>query len=407
MLDIKKILNNFDFFLDNLKKRESYDLSNVNEIKIFDKKRKELISELELLQRKRNEIAKQNSVNKEQIIEEAKNIKISIQKLEENLRKIEDDLQNLMLQFPNTLQDSVPYIENKLENVIISKFLEPTKFSFNPLDHVEIGKKYGFDFDRAVKMSGTRFCISHGMIRKLERALERFMLSVCLEFGYEEYLFPLLLTKESATRAGQLPKFEEDIFKTTDGKYLISTSEMSAANLYADEFIEKEKFPIRICSFSPCFRSEAGSAGKDTKGIIRQHQFYKMETFCIVEPEKSNEEHERMVQCSEEVLKRLKLPYQKILLCAQDTGFCASKTYDLEVWIPSQNCYREIASCSNTTDFQSRRSNIKFKDGDKKLYPHMLNASCLPIGRTVVAIIENCQKEDGSFEIPEILKDYI
>ncbi len=413
MLDIKWIIKNQEIYFNNLKKRESYDLSFFEDLISLDLKRRELIQQIEILNNRKNEIAKilsskEKVLNFEEFKLEAKEIRPKTQNLEQELLEIERNLNDILLKLPNILDDTVPFIENKLENIEVYKFLEPKKFNFEIKDHLTIGENLKMlDPGRAVKMSGSRFMISSNLIAKLERALQNFFLDHCAEFGYTEYSIPYLISKDSALRAGQLPKFEEEIFKTTDGKYLISTSEMAIANLYADEFLDLERLPIRICSFSPCFRSEAGSAGRDIKGLIRLHQFNKVETFCITKAGNSEKEHERMIDCSEELLKKLELPYRKMLLCTQDTSFCAAKTYDLEVWFPTQNTYREIASCSNTKDFQSRRANIKIKTANGVEFIHMLNASCLPIGRTLAAIIENYQNSDNSFNVPEILIPYM
>ena len=259
------------------------------------------------------------------------------------------------------------------------------------------------DFERAVKMSGSRFTIMRGECAKLERELRNFMIGVCNEFGFEEMWIPFMVNYKAAYNAGQLPKFDDDIFKTTEGHYLIPTAETALVNVYADSILKEEDLPIRMCAYSPCFRSEAGSAGKDTTGMIRQHQFTKVEIVAITTPERGEDEHNHMLTCAETILQRLGLPYRVMVLCGGDIGFCSAKTYDLEVWLPGQNKYREICSCSTTTNFQSRRAKIRYekKDG-KKEYPYMLNSSALAIGRTIVALMENYQTADGKVDFDKI-----
>ena len=257
--------------------------------------------------------------------------------------------------------------------------------------------------ETASKISGSRFTIMKKECAKLERELRNFMIDICEEFGFKEHWVPYLVNKQSAYRSGQLPKFEEDLYKTTNDYYLIPTAETVLANMYADTILQEEQLPIEMCAYSPCFRSEAGSAGKDTTGMIRQHQFTKVEIFAITTPENGEEEHQKMLKCSETILQRLNLPYRVMVLCGGDIGFCSAKTYDLEVWLPGQNKYREICSCSTTTNFQSRRAKIRYekKDGTKD-FPYMLNSSALAIGRTIVALMENYQTEDGKVDFDKI-----
>lgn len=413
MLDIKFIIKNQDFYKENLKKRESYDINLLKKIEESYLIKNDLLKKIEELNSKRNIIAKELSSKIEKNLleikkEEARNIKLEIQELEVCFKEVELNLLDLVSRLPNILDEKVPYKKDTLENVEILKFGKIREFDFEPKDHLTIGEDLKMlDSQRAVKISGSRFMISRSLISKLERALMNLFLDHCEEYNFIEHSVPYLISSESAFRAGQLPKFEEEIFKTTDNRYLISTSEMAIANIYSNEFISYEELPLRICSYSPCFRREAGSAGKDTKGLIRLHQFNKVELFSIVKASESEKEHERMIACSEDLLKKLELPFRKILLCSQDTGFAASKTYDLEVWFPSQKQYREIASCSNTKDFQARRANIKVKIGEEKEFAHMLNGSCLALGRALACIIENFQNADGSINIPNALVRYM
>lgn len=404
MIDKKFLISNFDNFLKNISKRENIELSLLDKISLLIAERLKALKLFEELQGKRNTIAKQLSnrsafSDKEfvEISSQAKDIKENAKKAEEDLNKIEVELDHLASLIPNLLQDSVPYKPNVLENVIVKEFIPSVGLTSFSKEHVDIGnEKNYFDFERAVKIAGTRFVITKGKLARFERKLASFMLNRVRKFGFEEHSVPYLVNEESAFRAGQLPKFEEDIFKTTDGRYLIPTAETVICNLFANEFLSEEELPLRITAFTPCFRSEAGSAGRDTRGLIRVHQFQKVEIFSITKPENSEEEQEKMKQCVESILQDLNLPYRIALLCAQDTGFCSSKTFDFEVWMPSQNCYREISSCSNTTNFQSRRANIKYKNKqNEKFFPHMLNCSSLPIGRTVAAILENHGDIDG------------
>ena len=313
---------------------------------------------------------------------------------------------------PNIPSNDVPDGADETQNVEASKWGKPRQFNYEVQDHVALGEELGqMDFERAAKLSGARFVVLSNQIAKLERALAQFMLDVhTQEFGYTEVSPPLLVNAAAMYGTGQLPKFEEDLFKTNTGHYLIPTAEVSLTNLVANELRDEKEFPMRFTALTPCFRSEAGSAGRDTRGIIRQHQFYKVELVSITTPEQSAAEHERMVQAAESILQKLELPYRKLLLCTGDMGFASQKTYDLEVWVPSQGKYREISSCSNCGDFQARRMNGRFRpeNGSKKTeFLHTLNGSGTAVGRCLVAVMENYQNQDGSITVPAVLRPYM
>jgi seryl-tRNA synthetase len=326
--------------------------------------------------------------------------------------QIDEILQTL----PNLPFDDVPQGADENDNVEVLKWGIPRTFDFAPKDHSELGagiSENGFkamDFETAARISGARFVVLRGQIARLERALGQFMLDTHTDAnGYTEASGPVLVRDNAMFGTGQLPKFEEDLFKTTDGRYLIPTAEVSMTNTVIGDIIDEEQLPIRLTSLSPCFRSEAGSAGKDTAGMIRQHQFWKVELVSICAPETSMDEHERMTNCAEGILQALELPYRKIMLCTGDMGFGARKTYDLEVWLPAQDKYREISSCSNCGDFQARRMNTRTrKKGDKETrFVHTLNGSGLAVGRTLVAVLENYQNQDGTITIPNVLRKYM
>jgi seryl-tRNA synthetase len=415
MLDINWINKNQDIFLESMRKR-GLDID-IKKLINMDSEKKELMQKLQLFQQKRNAIAQKVSFaeNKSKALEEVKvesgaiNQEIAI--TQKKLDIIDLDLQLELSRLPNLIQEDVPLGTSEDDNRVIKTFSRKPSFTFQPKEHYVLAEKNTLiEFERAVKISGSRFSIMRGNLAKLERALKNFMLDICTkEFGYEEVTVPYLVSERSAYRAGQLPNLEQDIFKTSNGYYLIPTAETSLVNFYAEEIIDDSVLPIRLCSYSPCFRSEAGSSGRDTIGMIRQHQFTKVEIVSIVKPENSANEHERMLSCAETILQKLNLHYRVVSLCSGDIGFCASKTYDIEVWMPGQDKYREICSCSNTTDFQARRAKIKFnnKKTGKKEYPHLLNSSSLPLGRTIIAIMENYQNQDGTISIPDAIKGYI
>ncbi len=312
---------------------------------------------------------------------------------------------------PNIPAEDVPDGLDAGANREMRRHGTPPSFGFKPRDHAEIGEALGLmDFARAGKLSGARFVVLRGQLARLERALAQFMIDIhTREFGYTEVSPPLLVRDEAVYGTGNLPKFADDLFRTTTGLWLIPTAEVSLTNLVADEIVEEAELPLRFTAWTPCFRSEAGAAGKDTRGMIRQHQFYKVELVSIAHPEQSGEEHERMTVCAEEILKRLGLAYRVMLLCAGDMGFASRKTYDIEVWLPGQNAYREISSCSNCGDFQARRMKARFrpKEGKGTRFVHTLNGSGLAIGRTLIAVLENYQRGNGTVAVPDALKPYM
>jgi seryl-tRNA synthetase len=319
-------------------------------------------------------------------------------------------LHDRLAALPNLPADDVPDGEDEAGNVEISRWGTPRTFDFAPQEHADFAPALGLDFETAAKMSGARFAFLKGPMARLERALGQFMLDKqTIEAGYSECATPLLVRDEAAFGTTQLPKFREDLFQTTDGLWLISTSEMSLTNAVREEILPEAELPIRMTALTPCFRSEAGSAGRDTRGYIRQHQFWKVELVSVTRPEDSDAELERKTRAAETILEALELPYRKMLLCAGDMGFAARKTYDLEVWLPGQNAYREISSCSNCGDFQARRMNTRFRRADAKgnEFVHTLNGSGLAVGRTLVAILENYQQADGSVDIPAALLPYM
>lgn len=319
-------------------------------------------------------------------------------------------LQDLLSALPNIPAADVPEGEDEEGNVEISRWGTPRSFDFVPQEHADFAPALGLDFETAAKMSGARFAFLKGQMARLERALGQFMIDKqTVEAGYTECATPLMVRDEAAYGTTQLPKFREDLFQTTDGRWLISTSEMSLTNAVREEILPEADLPIRMTALTPCFRSEAGSAGRDTRGYIRQHQFWKVELVSIVRPEDSDAELERKTRAAETILEALELPYRKMLLCSGDMGFAARKTYDLEVWLPGQNAYREISSCSNCGDFQARRMNTRFRREDVKgnEFVHTLNGSGLAVGRTLVAILENYQQADGSVDIPAALLPYM
>ena len=324
-------------------------------------------------------------------------------------RAYEEKLENIASCVPNITDDDVPFGADEDGNVCVKTVLEPTKFDFAPKEHYELGESLGWlDFERGVKLSGSRFCVLKGMGARLSRALVNYMIDFNSARGFELVNVPFLVSSNTLYGTGQLPKFEEDLYKVRDEDlYLIPTSEVPVTNLYSDEILPVESLPIKMTCYSACFRKEAGSAGRDTRGMIRQHQFEKVELVAITTPEQSAAMLDEMVACASDLLTSLGLPHRHMLLCSGDLGFSAAKTIDLEVWLPGQNKYREISSVSNTRDFQARRAKIRYKDGKKNALVNTLNGSSLAVGRTLIAIMENYQKADGSIEIPEVLKRYM
>jgi seryl-tRNA synthetase len=386
------------------------------EILALDGERRALQTECQNLLQKRNELSKEIGILKSKgqdataHMDQVAQMKEAIAQLESDESYVAATLNNKLATIPNLLHDSVPDGVDETGNVEVRRHGEPV-LKNTALDHVAIGEKLGLlDFDTAVKLSGARFSILRGCLARLERALAQFMVDTHVnDHGYELISAPLLVKDAAMYGTGQLPKFAEDSFKTTNDYWLIPTSEVSLTNMVADTILGEGDFPLRFTAHTPCFRSEAGSAGKDTRGMIRQHQFYKVEMVSIVKPEDSEAEHERMTQCAENILKKLGLSYRVINLCAGDIGFAAQKTYDLEVWLPAQNTYREISSCSNCGAFQARRMKARFKRAGAKdtEFVHTLNGSGLAVGRALVAVLENYVNDDGSVTIPDVLRAYM
>jgi seryl-tRNA synthetase len=382
----------------------------------LDAERRRTIAQVEALKAQRNtatqEIAnlKKNKQDASAQIEATKGAGDEIKRFDDRLATIEADLRNVELYFPNVPHESVPVGPDETHNRIDRTWGARPAFSFTPKAHWDIGEALGIlDFERATKITGARFSILSGAGAKLNRALINFMLDVHEQQGYVELVPPFMVNADSLRGTGQLPKFEEDLFKLTDRDYyLIPTAEVPVTNLHRDEILDSATLPRLYTAYSPCFRSEAGSYGKDTRGLIRQHQFEKVEIVKFTTPEASWEEHEKLTADAEAVLQALELHYRVVTLSTGDMGFTAAKTYDLEVWLPGQETYREISSCSNFLDFQARRANIRYRTAEKKSgYVHTLNGSGLPIGRTLVAILENYQNEDGSVRVPEVLRPYM
>ncbi len=335
--------------------------------------------------------------------------KAALADADEIVKQYEEKLEQISFSVPNITDDDVPFGKDEDDNVCIKTVLEPTKFDFTPKEHWELGESLGWlDFERGAKLSGSRFTVLRGMGARLSRALVNYMIDFNSARGFELVNVPYLVSSNTLFGTGQLPKFEEDLYKVRDEDlYLIPTSEVPVTNLYNDTIIEAEQLPIKMTCYSACFRQEAGSAGRDTRGMIRQHQFEKVELVSITKPDQSEGVLAEMISCASDLLTSLGLPHRHMLLCSGDLGFSAAKTIDLEVWLPGQGKYREISSISNTRDFQARRAKIRFKDGKKNMLVNTLNGSSLAVGRTLIAIMENYQKADGTIEIPEVLKRYM
>lgn len=414
MLELKFMRENVEMLKEVLKNRNNS--IDMDAFVALDSKRREVLSEVENLKRERNNVSSEiASLKKEKkdanhLIEKMGGVSAKIKELDAELAEIDAELTHIQMTIPNVYHSSTPIGPDEDHNVEIRKWGEPKKFDFEPKPHWEIGENLGIlDFERGAKLSGSRFVLYRGAAARLERALINFMLDThTLEHGYTENLTPFMVKAEVCEGTGQLPKFEEDMYKTTDDMYLISTSEITMTNIHRKEILEQAELPKYYTAYSPCFRREAGSYGKDVKGLIRVHQFNKVEMVKITDAETSYDELEKMVQNAETILQKLELPYRVIQLCSGDMGFSAAKTYDLEVWLPSQNKYREISSCSNCEDFQARRMGLKYRAADNSSkFCHTLNGSGLAVGRTLVAIMENYQQADGSFLIPKALVPYM
>ena len=406
MIDIKNLRDNIDVISVALLRR-GYKLDS-EKFKALDSERKSLQINVETLQSSRKklseEFGKLKASGSDTVLlkEEIDKINSDLKKENELLNSILESINEFLLNIPNIPDESTPNGSNEKDNVLIRKVGDIT--STNIVDHIDLTKK--IDTDLAAKIAGSRFAVLKGSLAKLQRALISLMLDVANKNGYEEYYLPYMANKDSLIGTGNLPKFEEDLFKTSENLYLIPTGEVPLTNIYRDVLLSEEQLPIKLTTHTPCFRSEAGSYGKDTKGLIRQHQFEKIELFKISSPDSSMSELEGLLNNAEEILQLLELPYQVIQLCAGDIGFSSCKTFDIEVWMPSQNKYREISSCSNFGDFQARRSNIKIKSKDGKHYAHTINGSGLAVGRTLIALLENGYDGSNIIKLPKILDSY-
>lgn len=416
MFDIKWIRENPETFDNGLKRRGLEPMS--AELIAVDEKRRAHVTKLQDMQSRRNaaskEIGKAMGAKDTDLADKLKaevaSLKEGLQSGEEDARTLNAELNAVLSGIPNLPLEEVPEGADENDNVEVRKWGEIPKFDFEPKQHFEIGEALGLmDFETAAKISGARFVVLKGAMSRLERAIASFMLDLHTgENGYTEYAPPLLVKDEAAYGTGNLPKFAEDLFQTTNGFWLIPTAEVSLTNMVREDILNADQLPMRCTAWTPCFRSEAGSAGRDTRGMIRQHQFSKVELVSITTEEQALEEHERMTASAEKVLQRLEIPYRTMLLCTGDMGFASRKTYDIEAWLPGQDTYREISSCSVCGDFQARRMNARYRAGEKDIrYVHTLNGSGLAVGRTLVAILENYQQADGSVVIPEALRPYM
>ena len=415
MLDIKLIRSNPKKVKEALEKRKAK--VNLDEILELDQKRRGLLLEADVLKEKRNTVSeeigklKREKKDAQGKISAMREVSTKIKELDVQIKEIEEEIAKILLGIPNIPHESVPLGEDEKDNIEIRKWGKPRKFDFIPLPHWDIGEALNIlDFERGVKLASARFTVLKGMGARLERALINFMLDLHTnEHGYKEIFPPFLVNSETMTGTGQLPKFENDLFKCENGLYLVPTAEVPLTNLHRQEILNEANLPLYYTAYTACFRKEAGSYGKDVRGLIRQHQFNKVEMVKFCRPEDSYHELETLTQNAEEVLKRLEIPYRVIVLCTGDMGFSAAKTYDVEVWLPAQNKYREISSCSNCEDFQARRAMIRYrsKEKEKVNFVHTLNGSGLAVGRTLVAILENYQQKDGSVVIPDVLRPYM
>ncbi len=412
MIDIKQLQKDYDSIALPLK-RKGVSQELLDELKVLCANAKVKRQEMENITAQQNKLSKEFGRYKKEGLDisvlqkEINELKTSKQKFEDEVRTLEEELTNIALGVPNLPDEIVPDGEDENENVVLETIGQKPKFSFQPKEHWDLDNAW-LDFERGVKLAKSRFSAIRGEGARLERALINYMLDFNRSRGFEEWYVPFMANSNTLRGTGQLPKFEDDLFKIEgEDLYLIPTAEVSLTNLYNDEIIPASELPMLLTSYTPCFRKEAGSAGRDTRGLIRQHQFDKVEMVAITKPEESDEIFEKMVQTASDLLTSLGLAHQKVMLCTGDLGFSASKTIDLEVWLPGQNKYREISSISNTREFQSRRAKIRYKDGKKNILAHTLNGSSLAVGRTLLAIMENYQQEDGSVKTPEVLKKYM
>ena len=414
MINLKLLETNYDEFVKKLEGK-NVKASLLDELLLTFNELKQKRKALENFQAIQNAKSKELGVKARagEDVSELKNElnlnKTALAEADEIVKKCEEKLEQISFSVPNITDDDVPFGKDEDDNVCIKTVLEPTKFDFTPKEHWELGESLGWlDFERGAKLSGSRFTVLRGMGARLSRALVNYMIDFNSARGFELVNVPYLVSSNTLFGTGQLPKFEEDLYKVRDEDlYLIPTSEVPVTNLYNDTIIEAEQLPIKMTCYSACFRQEAGSAGRDTRGMIRQHQFEKVELVSITKPDQSEDVLAEMISCASDLLTSLGLPHRHMLLCSGDLGFSAAKTVDLEVWLPGQGKYREISSISNTRDFQARRAKIRFKDGKKNMLVNTLNGSSLAVGRTLIAIMENYQKADGTIEIPEVLKRYM
>ena len=417
MIDIKILRNEPEKLIEALKRRKE-DRIDIDGLLELDKKRREALFQVEQMKSRQNEVSKQIPAMKKEgkdtapIFAEMKVLSDDIKKLDEEVRTIDEQIEKIMYTIPNIANPTVPDGDTDEDNVEVRRFMEPTSFDFEPKAHWDLGEDLGIlDAATAAKITGTRFTVYKGAGAQLERAVINFYLDTHTnQNGYKEIFPPFMVHRNSMVGTGQLPKFEEDAFKVANTDYfMVPTAEVPVTNMHRDEILDGSQLPIKYCAYTACFRAEAGSAGRDTRGLIRQHQFNKVELVKFANPENSYEELESLVNDAESVLKLLKLPYRVVKICIGDLGFTAAMKYDIEVWMPSYNRFVEISSCSNFEDFQARRANIKFKNSvkDKAQLVHTLNGSGVAIGRTVAAILENYQNEDGSITVPEVLRPYM
>lgn len=418
MLDLRNLVADPGTVENSLRRRNKESLTPiVGELVALDKERREAIQKVETLKAKRNsasqEIAKlkKQGADASSLMDEMKRVATDVKTLDERVAEIQDKIQLLMCELPNVLDSSVPLGVDATQNIEVKQWGTPTILPFEPLPHDEIGERMGvMNFKKAGEVTGARFVFLTGLAARLERALINFMIKSHLHEGYEEIQPPFLVNRNALFGTGTLPKFEEDVFRIEKYDYfLIPTAEVPVTNYYRDEILDEKDLPRKFVAYTPCFRSEAGSYGKDTKGMKRQHQFNKVEIVKFSRPEDSAKEHESLLLNAEKILQALKLPYRVMLLCGGDTGFSNAKTYDIEVWSPYSKSFMEISSCSNYSDFQARRANIRYRDSktNKVHFVHTLNGSGLAVGRTLIAIMENFQTADGKFTIPEVLEPYL
>lgn len=437
MLDLNFVRGNLALVEDKLRARGADPAALLGNFRALDQQRRQAITQAETLKARRNDLSQQVGQLKRQgqdataLMEETRSLKESLDELDKTAARLDDELRFSLASIPNLTRDEVPAGLSEADNVTVKTWGEKPQFDFEPKPHWELGESLGIlDLERAAKLSGARFAVYMGAGARLERALIGFMLDLHTAskqsggHGYTEVLPPFMVNSRSLFGTGQLPKFAEDLFRCSDSDaeaasrgefrdadhWLIPTAEVPVTNLYRDEILDEARLPISLTAYTPCFRAEAGAAGKDTRGIIRQHQFQKVELVKFVRPEESDAQHERLTRDAEEILEALNLPYRRVLLCTGDTGFSSAKTFDLEVWLPGQQLYREISSCSNFEGFQARRANIRFKAAGGKAkseFVHTLNGSGLAVGRTWLAILENYQQPDGSVVIPEALRPYM